>query len=911
MAFALELAEAGVSMARPPARQQPWRLVSPRLAVVLAAFLCLPVTSAWAAAIDPIGFSPDPTEGESLTVTVSGSTETTRTLYVLGHEGTAACGATPSAEYAGPGDYIGTFGGDSVPTGSFSKNFSFTPDDAATIRICAYVATSTSATPAATQTSTVTVRLPTASINALSFSADPVEDQALSTTVTGTTEASRTLYVLRHTGTSACGATASTEYAGPGAYLGTFGGDSVPAGSFSKTFSFTPTDAGTYRICAYVGRTTSAAPLAAQTDTVAVRLPTASINALAFSADPAEDQALSTTVTGTTEASRTLYVLRHTGTSACGTTASAEYAGPGAYLGTFGGDSVPAGSFSKTFSFTPTDAGTYRICAYVGRTTSAASLAHQTDTVTVRLPAASVSLSSGTAVRDAPVNITAAGATEAARTLYVLRHGGATGCAGTAASEYAGAGTYVGTFGGDSIPAGGFSKTSTFTPTEAGVYRICGYVGEGSSSVLAASVLDVTVRRPAASVTIATDTPPYLKGQSVTLQIAGEAERDGLFGAIAVDGDSPCPPSLVPAKQRIAIKAGLFQRSLPVEYSAASAHTVCVFVYETGDPDPLTIMRRVITKQPLAVPQGATASATADRKPTFSWSSAPTGRDTLQLLQDGEVVLRITESGSTRGARSLGRRVVGRIAASSSVGTIKRQPDGTSVVQINRPMPPGNYTWRVARKRDAGEIQYSAELPLHVPGPPLRNLAVRTSSHRGSTWENPGFTLLKIRTSPWARIEMSLVRSGRKQVYWFSWGDRVSGRQRIDWTCKAKGDPRYRYTITARDDRGKVMTKTGSFSVASDAWCKATHTSELKAKARRRAAMIQRVKARLRAEAIREAARVRAEAQEEAAAHARLVARYKNNCRAAGGTPVVLQFSDGSRWACRGPFGGFIFIPYS
>jgi hypothetical protein len=369
-----------------PRSSKRWLSLRAWLVVACLAPLAFGVTQALAASIDSIGFSADPVEDQSVAVTVAGSSETPRSLFVLRHTGTGSCAATASAEDASSTSYyLSESYGDSV-SGTFNKIYAFTPTDAGTYRVCAYVAASASGAPAANQTATVSVRLPTASINAPTFSADPAEDKSLTTTISGTSEATRSLFVLRHNGSSDCAATASAEDASSTSYyLSESYGDSVSA-SFSRPYTFTPTDAGTYRICAYIARGQSSSPLASQTATVAVRLPTASISAVSFSADPATASPLTSTVSGSSEATRSIFVLRHTGSTPCAATASAEDASSTSYyLSESYGDSV-SDSFSRPYTFTPGTSGTYRICAYVARGGTSTPLASRTEAVDVRLP---------------------------------------------------------------------------------------------------------------------------------------------------------------------------------------------------------------------------------------------------------------------------------------------------------------------------------------------------------------------------------------------------------------------------------------------------------------------------------------------------------------------------------------------
>src|SRR3954465_1955218 len=88
-----------------------------------------------------------------------------------------------------------------------------------------------------------------ATISSIAFSADPTEDEPVTVTVSGTSEAGRRLFLLRQPSSYPCG---STPYGDIGTFVTPSTGDAVSA-SFSKSYSFTPSAAGAYIICAYVG----------------------------------------------------------------------------------------------------------------------------------------------------------------------------------------------------------------------------------------------------------------------------------------------------------------------------------------------------------------------------------------------------------------------------------------------------------------------------------------------------------------------------------------------------------------------------------------------------------------------------------------------------------------------------------
>lgn len=618
MVTAGEIAEPGALMSPVPPRAS-WRRPRAWLVVAALAIFCAVAAIALAASVDTISFSSDPVEDQAVTVTVSGSSETARSLFVLRQSSSSACASTAQADwtsYGGPGTFLNSSAGDAV-NGSFSKSYSFTPSTAGNYRVCAYVATSSSATPAATQTATVTVRLPNASIDAPAFSADPVEDQPVTTTLTGSSEAARTLFVLRQSSSSACADTAQADwgsYGGPGSFLTSSAGDAV-SGSFNQSYSFTPSTAGIYRICAYVAKTASSTPLATKSAVVTVRLPNASITDPTYSADPVEDQSLTTTVAGSSEAARTLFVLRQSSTSACASTAQADwssYGGPGTFLTSSAGDAV-SGSFTKSYSFTPSTAGTYRICAYVAKTSSMTPLASQASTVTVRLPNASISPPTFSAdpVEDQPVSTTVAGTSEAARTLWVLRQGSSSACADTAQddwSSYGGPGTFLTSSAGDAV-AGSFINAYSFTPSTAGTYRICAYVGKSSSSAPLATetTTTLTVRAPKATINDASFSADPKRGNPLTATITGNSEATRTLFVLRQDSGSACAPkaqadwssyggpgTFLSSSAGDAV-SGDFSKSYTFTPSAATTYRICAYVAKTSGDDPLASHATAVT----------------------------------------------------------------------------------------------------------------------------------------------------------------------------------------------------------------------------------------------------------------------------------------------------------------------------
>jgi hypothetical protein len=105
-----------------------------------------------------------------------------------------------------------------------------------------------------------------AATSSVRFSADPTEDKPVTVTVSGSTETARSLFVK----ITANGTCASTPDATPATWLSSVYGDYISAGSYSRTYSYTPTAPGTYRVCTWVDQSSSGAQDASAQDTLSV-----------------------------------------------------------------------------------------------------------------------------------------------------------------------------------------------------------------------------------------------------------------------------------------------------------------------------------------------------------------------------------------------------------------------------------------------------------------------------------------------------------------------------------------------------------------------------------------------------------------------------------------------------------------
>ena len=363
---------------------------------------------------------------------------------------------------------------------------------------------------------------------------------------------------------------------------------------------------------------------------------------------------------------------------------------------------------------------------------------------------------------DEPISVTVTGTTEANRTLFASVRSGATTCAAVAIDDWSTIGGFAqrlsGTQTGDSgdaIAAGSFSKTYQFTPTTPGPYRVCAYVARTSyTNPLSVQRNPVDVRPPSASAAISGVISPYLTGQTATLIATGVVEHSSSFASVVSKGDEDCSVDRIQYDSRRTLVAGPFSVPIDVTYGPQSAHTICLFVFNGNDFTPLVVSRHMALKLSLGRPVLREQTAVTGRRPTLTWKTRQSGTDMVVLLEAGSPILNITEAGALDPSLDAAEVVVenadsylsgGRDQSTGptpdpSLARVEHRADGSSVVVIKTPLPPGKYSWRVVRTRDLGEMETSPTVPFQINGPPLTRLEVSSKSTRGQTSKRPGYT---------------------------------------------------------------------------------------------------------------------------------------------------------------------------
>ena len=496
----------------------------------------------------------------------------------------------------------------------------------------------------------------------ISPSAEPTQDVPVSIKVSGVVEGNHKLWAFVNT----YGSCSSTPAYDDGSSLAI--GTALSAGSFEKTYSYTPTGVQSYTLCAYLDENEFASPDVTAESSFTAAMPAASA-AIEISGNLTQDIPMKIKVAGTTEVARHLYVFVNT-YGGCSSTPAYDDGSPLA-----SGTSIGAGSWSGEYSYTPTGIQSYTVCAYVDEDEFATPDASATSSFTAGTPAASVSISvSPSSSENGPVKVKISGTTEVARELYVLvnTYGG---CSSTPAYDD---GSPLAS--GTSITPSAYSGEYSYTPTSTGTYSVCGYVDENEFATPDA----------AGSATFTNVTPKTR---------AEEAEKSAEQAAYAAD----------------------------------------------------------------------------------------------------------------------------------RAAEVKKEQEAAAKQKYEEEAPA-----RKAAKEAAEEAKYAAEVAAakaRAHKTPVKHLSVKAAAHAGHSSSDPGYTNLDITTSPYAHVVVKLSRYGHSTEH-FEWGSHSTEvAEVIRWSCKSPGGT-YRYVITAKSNVGLTLTRRGDFTPVSVSTCHQYEQREAEARAR-------------------------------------------------------------------------------
>lgn len=115
------------------------------------------------------------------------------------------------------------------------------------------------------------------------------------------------------------------------------------------------------------------------------------------------------------------------------------------------------------------------------------------------------------------------------------------------------------------------------------------------------------------------------------------------------------------------------------------------------------------------------------------------------------------------------------------------------------------------------DVYAEATLEVQPPTPHLTGLEVTIRSRPGNTALAPGRTELVVHAAGGGDLRLVLRRDGRRRVE--NLGYKSSGRFIVPWSCSHPGGV-YAYTVTATDEYGRTLTRSGRFRPVSAARCR-------------------------------------------------------------------------------------------
>jgi hypothetical protein len=632
----------------------------------------------------------------------------------------------------------------------------------------------------------------------------------------------------------------------------------------------------------------AAAPGVASADGVSIMPP----------ADMVADMTQNVTVSGDAGTGAYLW-LRGVNTATCPATHDQNPSADAAIV--YANGNWQSGAFSRSMQIDPYYSGSLLLCAYLVAGGSE-SVAQQL--VSVREPSGSLQLGSdpNPPVQEQQAQIVITGTHErsaGAVRLIVLDDNSE--CAAKP-GDNRGMQVHDLTYDGEPASGNPFRVVVRYTPFYARPNRVCAYLvpfgsPDGHVDAFAQSV--VTVNRFATGLSLDGDASPYYIGDRRTFTFHGSAAVASDYWEEVVS-EAACPS----APHDGTLFSGPFDE--PVSFTTTSARDtmVCGWIVHNGEVYASAQAHLIQVPLPVATPSpDSPRGAVRDRRASFRWSAPPQGAtDTFKLSDgDGQPLFYADAKGARLppdldDERSFDPATGALLDPDTNKAARQPKRDTTDAaswvkpagIGLTRSLPPGRYTWTVTRDRFDGARSSSSPISFRILGPPLTRLSVRSRDVRYSRSAAPGFTRLAVTTTPYVSLRLELRRSGRTRTLFLHWGARPQGAIDVGWTCKTSGGD-YRYTLTARDDEGRTLTRRGTIRPISRARCQKLKAAEKRARDRR---IAQRRRRQQEAERRRRAAE-RAE-----------LARATRNCHKLDGRVRSLELpGGGTTRVCLTPYG--------
>ncbi|MBA2504650.1 MAG: hypothetical protein H0V29_01745 [Thermoleophilaceae bacterium] len=306
-----------------------------------------------------VSVSADPLAGKAATITAKGTSDAARDLFVYVEKGATSCAPTASSQDA----LTGPTAISKPVNGAFTETASFTPDAAASYRVCAYISQGSAAVPDASGFTSFSSRAGATSIS-LTPPPDPTVGQTGTIAVAGSSELSRRLYVYVQKAGPDCAATAGAQNSRSGP--STTNGRAV-TGSFTESDKFKPDAVAAYRVCAYLSASLTAVPDTVQTIVFSARASSSGIQLGASGNQNGFGAAVS--VSGRTDRKLKLYVVARRGGGSCASTVRAQQRASRSV--TVVNNVSVQGAYSRTANLATQPVTNYALCAYLTSSTTA------------------------------------------------------------------------------------------------------------------------------------------------------------------------------------------------------------------------------------------------------------------------------------------------------------------------------------------------------------------------------------------------------------------------------------------------------------------------------------------------------------------------------------------------------------
>jgi hypothetical protein len=357
------------------------------------------------------------------------------------------------------------------------------------------------------------------------------------------------------------------------------------------------------------------------------------------------------------------------------------------------------------------------------------------------------------------------------------------------------------------------------------------------------------------------------EGEPLVVMVSGESETTSeLFVYVIAQSGCQAEPAQNDGTELSsaggeAVGVGGFEKSYSFTPGPVATYTVCAYVAESED----------------AIP-GATGTS----------SFANTTLQDIAEAQERETKARSEEERAAKGkaereaaaAQELATRDAQEAAATAAAEAAAATAAAEAAAKAS------------AAQAEAESRAEQAAKVKQARAKPVARLTVAAVAHNGDTTAHPGYTTINVTTSPYAFVDVELIR-GKRHTTRIEWGEHPAAvAQEIPWSCRSPGGT-YRYTVTARTDVGKKLTRSGSFAPVSAVRCHTLQRREGSVNEHRQETARERSAHAFEEEVVRRDALEREEQERE-----------EDTCREEGGTPTIVLLPGGPPWLCEGPRGG-------